>query len=199
MENLDNITTTYKNQTGKGSKKCLPLAAGDTTPILDLVIDSGIRKTGRPAEYPNTPQGLDRFIQTTIDYFQFVRTRNADPDLETSQQIIPDVENWSCYLGISRMTLLTYEKRGGEWQETVQYYKNAIAAIKKNLALNYKVPPVLAIFDLCNNHNYINSSEYKLTTETQKEEKQALSVEYLPRLGETDNGSSIDDTPHKEV
>ena len=194
MENLDNITTTYKNQTGKGSKKCLPLAAGDTTPILDLVIDSGIRKTGRPAEYPNTPQGLDRFIQNTLDYFQFVRTRNADPDLESNQFIIPDVESWSCFVGISRMTLLTYEKRGGEWEEVIQFYKNAIAAIKKNMALNFKIPPVLAIFDMTNNHSYINSSEFKLADGTRKEEKQALSVEYLPKL--TDNGSSIDDTPH---
>ena len=35
---------------------------------------------------------------------------------------------------------------------------------KKQLALHGLIPSVMAVFDLANNHGYINTSEFKLTT-----------------------------------
>lgn len=149
----------YKN---KGT--CEPIATDDMTAILTLTIDASVQRLGRPSEYPNTTEGLQSFIDKTIDYFEYVNTVNANPDLE--RKLIPDIENWAVFLGVTRMTINTYEHRNPEWRDTIAYYKNAIASVKKQLALNYKIPPMVAVFDLVNNHNYVNSNEFKLTAQT---------------------------------
>ena len=160
----DNGLVPYEGKKGKrsgrGVKQCLPLETNDMTAILNMTIEVSTKRAGRPAEYPNTKQGLDEFIQCTIDYFEYVNTVNANPDLE--RKLIADIESWSVFLGITRQTLWIYEQRGGEWADCIQYYKNAIGAVKKQLALNYKIPPMIYVFDATNNHNYVNSTEFKL-------------------------------------
>ena len=160
----DNGLVPYEGKKGKrsgrGVKLCEKLETNDMTAILDMTIEVSTKRAGRPAEYPNTKQGLDEFIQNTIDYFEYVNTINANPDLE--RKLIADIESWSVYLGITRKTLWMYEQRGGEWADCIQYYKNAIGAVKKQLALNYKIPPMVFVFDATNNHNYVNSTEFKL-------------------------------------
>jgi len=150
-----------KKTKGSGTKLCEKLETDDMTAILDMVIDTSIKRMGRPAEYPFTAAGLEAFTQSTIDYFEYVNSVNMNPDLE--RKLIPDVENWAMYLGITRRTLLTYERRGGEWQSRIEYFKNAIGAVKKQLAMTYKIPPMVYVFDATNNHGYVNSNEFKLT------------------------------------
>lgn len=150
-----------KKKSGSGTKLCKPLETDDMTAILDMAIEVSTARMGRPAEYPFTAGGLDDFTNKTIDYFEYVNTINANPDLE--RKLIPDIENWAMFLGITRQTLWTYEQRGGEWKACISYYKNCIAAVKKQLALNYKIPPMVYVFDATNNHGYVNSNEFKLT------------------------------------
>lgn len=150
-----------KKTSGSGTKLCKPLETDDMTAILDMAIEVSTARMGRPAEYPYTTAGLDAFIQKTIDYFEYVNGINANPDLE--RKLIPDIENWAMYLGVTRQTIWTYQNRGKEWKDTIEYYKNAIAAVKKQLALNYKIPPMVYVFDATNNHGYVNSNEFKLT------------------------------------
>ena len=156
-------------RSGSGVKKCLPLETDDMTAILDMAIEVSAARMGRPAEYPATAAGLENFIHKTIDYLEHVNAINANPDLES--KLIPDIENWAMYLGITRQTVWVYEQRGGDWGACISYYKNCIAAVKKQLAMNYKIPPVVALFDLTNNHAYVNSNEFKLTTGTPDEDK----------------------------
>ncbi len=146
----------------KNKGECLPLEKDDLTAILTLTIDTSIKNMGRPHHYAPNTQGLDDFIQTTIDYFEYVNTLNSNQELE--RKLIPDIENWCVFLGITRKTLFNYEQRGNEWQECIQYYKNAIGSGKKQLALNYKIPPMIYVFDATNNHGYVNSNEFKLKT-----------------------------------
>ena len=63
--------------------------------------------------------------------------------------------------------------------EAIQLFKNAIAAYKKEMALHYKIPPMVFAFDMANNHNYINTSEFKLSLETAptKEQEQRTALE----------------------
>lgn len=150
-----------KKTSGSGTKLCKPLETDDMTAILDMAIEASNSRMGRPAEYPYTTAGLDAFIQKTIDYFEYVNSINANPDLE--RKLIPDIENWAMYLGVTRQTIWAYQNRGKEWKDTIEYYKNAIAAVKKQLALNYKIPPMVYVFDATNNHGYVNSNEFKLT------------------------------------
>ena len=149
-----------KKTSGSGTKLCKPLETDDMTAILDLAIEVSTARMGRPAEYPFTAAGLEAFIHKTIDYFEHVNAINANPDLE--RKLIPDIESWAMFLGVTRQTIWGYQQRGNEWKDTIEYYKNAIAAVKKQLALNYKIPPMVYVFDATNNHGYVNSNEFKL-------------------------------------
>ncbi len=170
-----------KKTSGSGTKMCKPLEVNDTTAILTMAIDVSISRTGRPAEYPFTKKGLDDFIQKTIDFFQYVNTVNSNPDID--RRLIPDIEAWAVFLGITRQTLWTYEKRGSEWRDVIEYYKGVIQATKKQLALNYKVPPAVFIFDSVNNHNYLNVSEYKMTQSTPAAETENNIDEQIKQAG----------------
>lgn len=159
----------YKGKTGRGSHKVLPVETGDLKAILDVAIDGSIKRCGRPAVYPDNDKGLDDFVQKSIDYLQYVNDINSNPDIDN--KLIPDVEGWALFLGITRQTVFNYELRGGQWLETIQFYKNAFMACKKQLALTFKIPPVFAIFDAVNNTSarYYNTSQFQITT-TQEEE-----------------------------
>ena len=141
--------------------ECIPLDKDDMTAILDMTITTMKNRGGRPFEYPQTEQGLATFRENTIAFFDYVKQVNQNPDLE--RKLIPDIEAWATYLGITRTTIFNYEKRGGEWAQTIQTFKNAMASIKKQLLFNYKIPPMVGVFDLTNNHGYVNSNEFKLT------------------------------------
>ena len=157
----ENNSTQIKPYKNKGV--CEKLATDDMTAILDMTINASKRNAGRPSEYPNTPEGMEKFIENTISFFEHVNNINSNPDIE--RKIIPDIEGWAVYLGITRMTLCTYEHRNKEWGDLIGYYKNAIGCVKKQLAMNYKIPPMVYVFDATNNHGYINSSEFKLKAE----------------------------------
>lgn len=160
----------YKN---KGT--CLPLDTDDMTAILTMTITKANERLGRPYHYPPSKPGLEDFIQNTIDYFEYVNNINANPELE--RKLIPDIENWCVFLGITRQTLFNYEQRGAEWKDCIAYYKNAIASVKKQLALNYKIPPMVYVFDATNNHGYVNSNEFKLTAQTEIIERDTNALE----------------------
>ena len=148
--------------------------------VLNMTIES--LKIGRPPAYPETEQGLEEFKCTTIDYFQYVKDTNANPDID--KKLVPDVEALCTFLEITRNTLLTYEKRrGGSWQDFIKQTKNAIAACKKELAFHQQIPPVVAMFDLTNNHSYVNTSEFKIEAISDKQQR-VLTAAELPRLGE---------------
>lgn len=160
----DKTTGLQQYKTHK-SAKCLPMETDDTTAILDMIIDKSTERMGRPCQYPNDKRGLEEFIQNTVSYFEHVNSINSNPDME--RKLIPDIESWAVFLGITRATIFNYEQRGNDWREVIAYYKNAIASVKKQLALNFKIPPMIMAFDFCNNHSYINTSEYKLTTKVE--------------------------------
>ena len=161
----------YKN----AKAKCLPLEPDDTTAILDMIITQSTARMGRPCHYENTKRGLEEFIQNTLDYFEYVSTINSNPDLE--KKLIPDIESWAVYLGITRNTILNYESRSIDWKDTIAYYKNCIASIKKNLALNFKVPPMIMAFDFTNNHGYCNTNEFKLTAKVESQDTDTNKLE----------------------
>lgn len=164
----------------KNKGACLPLAQDDLTAIVDTVILCSMQNKGRPSDYPNNEQGLELFNNKTIAYFQYISELNKSGTLERA--LIPDIENWAMFLGVTRQTIFNYERRGIEWQGCIQYYKNAIASVKKQLALKNKIPPMVYIFDATNNHGYVNTNEFKLTANNnQSEEKDRQELENLER------------------
>ena len=160
----DNLVPYSKTgKAGRGIKKCEPIECGDMSPVLDLVITAARSRNGHPTHYENSQRGLDEFIQNTLSFFEYCEEVNSNPELSEKARLIPDIELWGAYIGVTRKTINVYEHRGGEWQTTIEYFKNNIAAVKKALAAHGKIPPLITIFDFTNNHNYVNASEFKLT------------------------------------
>ena len=160
-------TDNYRTRYGVGEV----IQTGDMTASLTLALDSLKRYGGRPFTYPPTQEGLALFVKNSEAFFRYAEELNANPEVE--KKLILDIEAWTAYLGICRKTLFEYSKRGGAWADTIDYIKNIINGQKKQLALNYKIPPVLYIFDATNNHDYINAAEFKMqnmTTIVQKSE-----------------------------
>ena len=149
---------------------------------LEAVLDMGISSLKSPKpRYPETPEGLEMFKQATFDYFEYLQKCNKDDGREN--KLIPDVEGLSVFLGITRRTLLNYEKeRGIEWKDFIERAKDLITASKKQLIFRQKIPAVVGIFDLTNNSGYVNSNEFKLIPEQSGTKVKALPAEELPRL-----------------
>lgn len=160
----------------------------ETDSTLDVVLSMAVDslKSGRPAAYPETEQGFNDFKTAVIDYFIFVKRSNEDS--EHDKKLIADTEGLCTFIGITRVTLLSYEKnRGEEWQTFIKQAKTAIVAIKKQLIFNQQIPPIIGIFDLVNNTDYYrNSSEFKLTAETKEPPKSpAIPEEIAAKYGLT--------------
>lgn len=159
--------------------KDIPIIADDLNSVLDMSIRS--IQLGRPTKFDNNDRGLHEFKEASIGYLEYVRETNNSPDNE--HHLIPDIEGWATYLGITRRTLLNYEKcRGEEWSEYIGLVKGAITSCKKQLAFRQKIPTVLAMFDLTNNSGYVNSSEFRLAPEQPTERRISPNAE-LPKLG----------------
>lgn len=143
--------------------ECQTLDRDDLQAITTLAVTSLSQYKGVPAKYPNTPQGLADFVQKSQDFFTYCNEINAD--LEPEKRIIPDVEAWCVYMGIVRSTLHEYGKRSEAWKSAIDMVKTAIMSAKKQLAMRGKIPQMIAVFDWTNNHSYVNTSEFHLTTD----------------------------------
>ena len=138
-----------------------PGGMNDLGALLEVAIEQlGERKAGRLSNYPDNQEGLEAFVFATQQYFQYI----ADANKENEEKLIPDIEGWCIFLGITKQTVLNYAKRSQNWEDTIEYIKESILAAKKQLAFRFKIPPVVYLNDVSNNHNYLNTNEFKLVT-----------------------------------
>lgn len=186
----------YKRKQGEGFS-VLPLVGDDVSDILQLAIDTAQRQG--ITRYENTERGLEAFMQQSIQYFEFIKQQNETADSEGSARLIPSIESWSVFMGLSRMTILSYEKqRGDAWKDAIAYIKGAIQACRSQLADRGKIPVIAHIFSAVNSlSGYANTSEIKVTAIPEKEEKhistetpEMIAEKYRSRLAdlsETEN------------
>ena len=156
-----------------------PERVDDMTEVISMGLDSIKGNRGRQATYPNNNEGLEKFYNRAIAYFQRINTINGLTNAD-SGRVAPDYEGLAIWCGISRMTLLNYEKRGGAWTEMIQLLKTLITAARKQLTTSYKVPPMWEIFNLVNNSmGYQNTNQIVINAETSKaiREEQELELE----------------------
>jgi len=151
---------------------------------LDAILDVSMRglakarECGRNPLYANSPEGLKAFKGDSERYLAYVRDVNRTPTEGGKLRLVPDIESWAAYLGITRHMITGYERRGEDWKTAIEAVKGVITACKKQLAFTGKMPPVLAIFDLTNNAGYVNASEFRLTAEAAPEAKQITAEEW---------------------
>lgn len=154
----DNRQTPHAVNTKKKRPKYSQLAVNVSD--IEAVQEIGIRAIRRGIfRYENTSEGLNDFKDRSLEYLAYVHDVNV---VGSGKTLVPDIESWAAYCGISRVAIHKYEHgRGAEWVEFIQYMRNIIASFKKQLLFNGQIPQVIGIFDMTNNHGYINSSEFK--------------------------------------
>lgn len=114
-----------------------------------------LHRYGRPPTYEN----LEEFLGVIDAFWDIMNEKNAE-----GVKIIPDVEGFCCFAGISRETLNVWEgTRHGAFSDTIKSLKNMIAFSKKQLALSGKIPPLTFATDFNNNHGYTQKQEVVLT------------------------------------
>lgn len=117
---------------------------------------------------------LDRFFNDAISYFEMLKDCNED--IEDNKQLYPSIEGLCLHLGISRQILSRYSTRNAEWESAISQIRNAIATCKVQLASHGRIPPLIHIFDLTNNHSYYNTNQFVLSAEPKQD------TETTPRI-----------------
>ena len=123
-----------------------------TQNILDNLdaIDEAER-IGRPRKY----ETLAEFKEIVRGYINYIRDANVD-----GVKLIPDIEGLCAFMGISRETLIEWEKtRSTEYSNAIKRVKNQLAFFKKQLALKGKIPALTFATDFNNNHGYTQKQE----------------------------------------
>lgn len=153
----------------------------DLSPLFDMAI----KGLTRHAKFTNDEQGLNSFIELSTEYLRELATANETANENGNMRLVPDIESWAMYCGISRTTIHNYEHNyNDEWKAFIVKFKNTITSFKKSLAFAGKFSPVLLIFDLTNNNGYYNSSEFNIKAETvQKDTIYHLPSERTRALG----------------
>lgn len=117
---------------------------------------------GRPRKY-ETVEELQEGIERYIDY---IAVQNS-----AGVSLIPDVEGLALFLGISRSTLYEWQNtRPGEFSDTLKRTLTGIAAVKKQLGYNGKIPPLVLALDFNNNHGYVQQQKIEVSTSHKLEE-----------------------------
>lgn len=146
------------------------------------------REHGAPL-YADTPEGLQKFKDMSIEYFKSIRSINSALDPDT-KPIIPSVEGWCTFLGFTRQALNKYKHRGSDWERFIEYVRELLATTKIQRLVTGQTSPIAGIFDLVNNFSYSNTSDVKHTAGN---DTQAVSAVIYPRLcdmtTEPDNNS----------
>lgn len=162
----------------------------EIVPSLEFINTINKNLNGRPCIYPNNEAGIESFRTNCVEYFAYLQ--KANEALEESDMLIADVEGLCAFCGITRYTLANYRRRNKEWADLIDFFKNQIAFIKKQLSLKGRIPTVLAIFDMVNNHNYLSTNlfqpEDQIATSPKEDEDFSLEQQII------DSGLVWDDT-----
>jgi hypothetical protein len=141
------------------------------------------RKPGRPPKY----ETVEAFVDVVTRYIDYIEDKAKE-----GARLIPDIEGFCCFAGISRDTLNDWERtRPGEYSDTIKRFKTGIAAYKKQLALDGKIPPIVFATDFNNNHGYVQQHTLEVQAARKLEELPNKS-DIVRRLPQNPANSGID-------
>lgn len=128
--------------------------------LCDMMLD-GFKTAIKAAESekrggrPRKLETVEEFQQVAENYINYIRDKALQ-----GVRLIPDVEGFCSFAGISRDTLNDWERtRPGVYSDTIKMLKNTIAAYKKQLAFNGEIPPIVFATDFNNNHGYTQAAQ----------------------------------------
>ncbi len=104
-------------------------------------------------------EGVDRYFKEHIE-----KLKN-----------LPNIEGLSWFLGFAgREEFGKQDRRGADFAHIVNHTRSKMADMKLSLAATGKLNPTIVIFELINNHNYINNRSDN--TNNNKNEEQSFNV-----------------------
>lgn len=84
--------------------------------------------------------------------------------LKEKDKLIPAVEMLAVHLGITRVTILSYQNRNDKYEKIIIAAKEKITGMKVESMLNGKGSTIGIIFDLKNNAGFTDKQEIKQET-----------------------------------
>lgn len=169
----------------------------DTSDVFDIAIEALEKTKTRPPKFSNDEEGLARFKEMSLEFIKELRKRNIEAENSKRMRLIPSIEMWATYLGITRQTIHTYERTyNKQYNLFILQFKNVIATIKKELAENGKIPPIIHIFDFVNNFQYLNTNNVTINSSAENNEIYEIPSERLNNLldGATSDNDSEGDS-----
>ena len=114
------------------------------------------RDTGGLANKYKTVEDLQNAI---IGYWAYL-----EKAAEQGVPVMADLEGMCAFIQVSRALLNTWERKDYKgFRSTIEQAKNDIAACKKQLGQQGKIPPVVMAMDFNNNHGYTQKQEVVVT------------------------------------
>lgn len=132
--------------------------AAMTATECDAVIANIIqrRRVGNVARYPNI-ESLERKIN---EYWIFVLEERSK-----GHDVIPDVEHFASFLGVSRYTLIEWKRNNKNgFSDPLEMAFNDIAAVKNQLVMHGELNPMTWVAMMNNNHGYTQNNKLEIST-----------------------------------
>lgn len=151
----------------------------DDVQAVTGIVASNVKKYDSmvKSKYEPTAEGLEKFRRATEAYFDAIKMAN---EKEEGKPVFVDIEGWCTSIGITRMSLSNYRKRGKDWEDYIDFIKENILHAKKQFALNGRANPVVSMFDLTNNFGYYSTNEFHRVNS--RSERKELSFDEILEL-----------------
>lgn len=185
-------------ETTHGRQKTKQATPNETRVLLQTLKQNfnNTVSTGEPGEYVRTGPGrppkyptVESFLKVVNDYFTYLN----DTYEQTGVELIPDIEGFCSYAGIYRSLLFEWEtSKPAEYSNIIKQLKNTIAAYKKQLGMNGRIPPIVLAMDFNNNHGYVQQQQINMQVRPAELPTVDDIRKKLPKNGDNNTGSDND-------
>lgn len=110
-------------------------------------------------------------LQGAVDaYFQVMYEA-----AQGGSELIPDVEHLRLFLGVNKSTMARWKRENPDFDDVLAEAYDRVLAVKKQLAMHNKIPQLVYMNDIQNNHGY----RQKDKPEERTEDKPIVNVDQL--------------------
>ena len=138
------------------------------------------RRPDDPTRWLTAPKFISAAeLQGAVDAYFEIMYEAA----KNGSELVPDGEHLYLFLGITKVTAWNW-KKNPQFAEVMEGAMNRILVIKKQLAMHNKIPQLVYMNDIQNNHGYRQKDRAEETAEEEREipniDELVEKVKYLP-------------------
>ena len=109
------------------------------------------RRPSDPNRWVTAPKFVSSAeLQGAIDAYFEIMFQAA----QNGSELIPDTEHLYLFLGVTKGTIARWKKENPDWCDIFEDALNRVLVIKKQLAMHNKIPQLVYMSDIQNNHGY---------------------------------------------